>query len=60
MIDLMYERDILMSLNRGQGPSTLEREFRERLHWLKISVTGRRQRGCRASRHCWVTNLHVV
>jgi len=42
MIDLVYGRDILLSLDRGQGPSTL---VKERLRRLGISVTGRRRRG---------------
>ena len=57
MIDLVYGRDIPLSLNRGQGPSTL---VKERLHRLGISVTGRRRRGCRAGRRCRVTNVRVV
>jgi len=55
MIDLVYGRDMLLSLNRGQGPSTL---VKERLRWLGISVTGGRRRGCRAGRR--VTNLRAV
>jgi len=42
MIDLVYGRDILLSLDRGQGPST---PVKERLRRLGISVTGRRRRG---------------
>jgi len=54
MIDLMYGRGMLLSLNRDQGPSTL---VKEHLCRLGISVTGRRRRGCRAGRRCRVTNL---
>ena len=57
MIGLMYGRDMLLSLNRGQGPSTL---VKERLRRLGISVTGRRPRGCRAGRRCRVTNLRAL
>jgi len=57
MIDLVYGRDILLSLNRGQGPSTLVKEC---LRWLGISVTNRRRRGCRAGRRYRVTNVRVV
>ena len=57
MIDLVYVRNIPLSLNRGQGPSTL---VKERLRPLGISVTGRRRRGCRADRRCWSTNLLAV
>ena len=45
MIGLVYGRDMLLSLNRGQGPSTL---VKERLRRLGISVTGRRRRRCLA------------
>ena len=57
MIGLMYGRDMMLSLNRGQGPSTL---VKERLRRLGISVTGRRRRGCRAGRRCRVTNLRAL
>ena len=57
MIDLMYGRGMLLSLNRDQGPSTL---VKENLRRLGISVTGRRRRGCRAGRRCRATNLLAV
>jgi len=57
MIDLMYGRGMLLSLNRDQGPSTL---VKEHLCRLGISVTGRRRRGCRAGCRCWSTNLLEV
>jgi len=53
----VYGRDMLLSLNRGQGPSTL---VKERLRRLGISVTGRRRRRCLAGRRCRVTNLRAV
>ena len=40
MTGLVYGRDMLLSLNRGQGPSTL---VEERLRRLGISVTGCRR-----------------
>ena len=48
----VYGRDMLLSLNRGQGPSML---VKERLRRLGISVTGRL-----AGRRCRVTNLRAV